>query len=842
MGKRKGKEQELPPKDEFDPLELVSKKPETVVLMLDSQEETVLQNACEALYKFAAKCDENKQQLLNLAALDRLLKLLSHEEKLVKRNAVMAVGTLATYANVRKVLRKADCLPSLLALLGPEEDILCHEFSSLAIASLAEEYASKVDIFEHGGLEPLIRLISSPDCDVQKNCVHAINLLFQDYHSRAAFHELEGIDPLLKLADSEYPVIQELALTALAKCTLDADNRVAFTELSGLDKMVEMVGKKELDDLHVLCLQVLANCLMDTENLQTIQSSGVFDKLLAFIAESANPDVQRYAAVVIAACCKSAENRKLFHERETEKTLITLLSGDHVDVSMAASKAIAVMSENLSSRELIGKLDGIAPLLALLKHDCPDLKEAATLALANLSSGNMNNCTEIFDKGGVDQFIRLLADGKPAVQGNVSVCLTNLAQDVSCRVDMLKNGVIPGLITAMQSNDTDVQSKSCQALSSLICDADARNEVLVENGLTHLVNLLKSNHETVRRSAAWTLTMCCVDQAISVEVTKLGGLAILQELNMSQSRRSSFTKAALDRVLDGNLSAKYSLTGALKPDNITTDGFYDVGRVSEGIEFPSLYTLCTDPVDKKRAIILINAVTPKQTKNKGPNVTIGTTDPSGVTLNMSFSRAGSKIKAESKSKAAKQREEKAANEELASNVDGSPPSDKASRKKKGPLQWQPPADPMLVSYVEECKKATSSLLTIREQIEVLAKYVCDKMGGPVPKDEIATFSFELPISQLKYDLNSNVIPIGKINAGIYYHRALLFKALSDRVGISCSLVRGDYGRGWNEVRLRDSVEANEPKMHPKTYLVDLMHNPGDCLLAGMPEAVVYQRI
>ena len=41
---------------QFDPLELVSKKPHTVVLMLDSPEEHVLQSACEALYKFAEKC------------------------------------------------------------------------------------------------------------------------------------------------------------------------------------------------------------------------------------------------------------------------------------------------------------------------------------------------------------------------------------------------------------------------------------------------------------------------------------------------------------------------------------------------------------------------------------------------------------------------------------------------------------------------------------------------------------------------------------------------------------------------------------------------------------------
>ena len=52
------------------------------------------------------------------------------------------------------------------------------------------------------------------------------------------------------------------------------------------------------------------------------------------------------------------------------------------------------------------------------------------------------------------------------------------------------------------------------------------------------------------------------------------------------------------------------------------------------------------------------------------------------------------------------------------------------------------------------------------------------MGGPIDRESLSTFSYELPIGQLKVELNSNIIPIGKIQTGIYYHRALLFKVSS----------------------------------------------------------------
>lgn len=272
MGKKKAKEPETPAKDEFDPLELVSKKPHTVVLMLDSPEEHVLQSACEALYKFSEKCDENRQELLNLGALEPLLKQVLSEDKVVRRNATMCLGTMAQNANVKKELRKLSSIQPLVTLLGPDEDVLCHEFASLALSSMAAEFSCKVEIFEQGGLEPIIKLLSSTDCDVQKNSVEAISLLVQDYHSRSAIREFNGLQPLLALLDSEYAIIQQLTLDSLIQITLDADNRGALRELEGLEKLVDFVGNKEYEDLHVQALQVLSNCLQDVESMQVLLS------------------------------------------------------------------------------------------------------------------------------------------------------------------------------------------------------------------------------------------------------------------------------------------------------------------------------------------------------------------------------------------------------------------------------------------------------------------------------------------------------------------------------------------------------------------------------------------
>lgn len=59
------------------------------------------------------------------------------------------------------------------------------------------------------------------------------------------------------------------------------------------------------------------------------------------------------------------------------------------------------------------------------------------------------------------------------------------------------------------------------------------------------------------------------------------------------------------------------------------------------------------------------------------------------------------------------------------------------------------------------------------------RFVSDKMGGAKDDEQMAKSDTEVTsfMAQLKTELTSNVIPIGKIRMGIHYHRALLFKVV-----------------------------------------------------------------
>ncbi|XP_075602470.1 armadillo repeat-containing protein 3 isoform X1 [Balearica regulorum gibbericeps] len=809
MGKKVKKEVEPPPKDVFDPLLIESKTAATVVLMLNSPEEEVLAKACDALYKFASKGDENKVTLLGLGAVEHLYKLISHEDPIVRRNAIMVFGIMAS-----------------------NQDVVIHEFATLCLAHMAVEYTTKVQIFEQGGLEPLIRLLGSPDPDVKKNSVECIYLLVQDFQSRAAVRALNVIPPLLELLRSEYPVIQLLALKTLEVISKDGETRIILGENKGLDCVLKILENNEFSDLHVEALAVLGNCLEDVHTLQLIQQTGGLKKLLSFVGVSTVPDIQKNAAKAITKAAYDSENRNILNEEEVEKCLINLLEIDNDGVKVAASQAISAMCENLASKRVFG-LQGIPQLVQLLSSDNEEVKEAAVTALANLTAGSPSNASAVAEAEGIEPLVNTLNAQRDGAIANAATVLTNLSMQEPFRVNIQSCGIMSALAEPLHSTNTQVQSKAAFAVAAFGCDADARAELRNAGGLRPLVELLHSKNEEVRRNVCWAVTVCASDELTAVELCRLGALDILEEINLSTGRKNNFSEAALEKLLDNNLSRKYSRMGYLSSSNIITDGFYDCGQIKPGVKFLSLEELSMQELTDHRAIIFINAkpqedvlAVEEKAQDSSYEQTI---------LSPSITRKSSREKAR-KGKAKKEEEKMKEVTEIMSKVQNEINLEKT--------HWLPPPDFILLDYINDATKTILPLTTTREQVVALAQFVADKMGGPIERDKLHDFSWELHISEIEFELKCNVVPIGKVKKGTFYHRALLFKVIADRIGIGCSLVRGEYNRAWNEVKLVDESPQGIAGLllPPQEYIVDLMFEPGFLMKQGSAEADWYKRI
>ncbi|XP_061410754.1 armadillo repeat-containing protein 3 isoform X2 [Lethenteron reissneri] len=884
MGKKVKKAAEGPPKDAFEPLPIESRSVATVVLMLRSPEPDVLAKACDALHRFADKCEGNRAMLMDLGAVEPLASLLTQDDKTVRRNAIVTLGTLASNVAVRKILLNADVVSPVLKLLSPEEEVVCHEYGSLVLACLAQEFNGKAGVVAQGGTGCLVRLLTSHDPDVQKNAVECLSLLAQDTEGRLALHASHAVPPLLDLLASEFPVIQKLALDTLVAVARDGEGRGALRQ--GLDRVVGILSQKEWMDLHAQALQVFTLCLGDVETMRQAQGSGTLETMLSFVTASSQPDLQAHATRALAHMAGSDESWGILHEQGVEAVMVALLgsaaSGDAV--RSAAAHAVAAMSQRQAGAIAIhshGELRssipppvlrarsgyqtalshpccrqpphwGTAQLVRLLSSESADVRETAVLALANLTSTFPDTCGTAAE--GVEALLGLLAAGRLAVQAgaktspaaHAAVVLANLAGLEHLVPGLLASGAVEAIAALLSSPNPQLQGKAALALAGLMCRAEARAQLRIVGGLAPLVQMLDSNTVEIRRTACWVVFLCAADEPTAMEICRLGGLEVLQRLNESETRRSRFSETALARVLDSNLPLKYSRTGRLSAHNTITDGFYDAGPSEHQ---GSLEELARTGPNRNRAVLLVNTAPAEQLNVVDPLVE-KPPDPGASGRVSSLQAKGSKTPSKTKTKGRKE-EERAPEEEEAPGP--------AMRMEGATIEqppWQPTPDPELRVFVEEAIRAVLPLACPRLQAATLARLVSDRMGGPVERDSLSDFSWELHVSQLKNELQSNLIPLGRIQRGVQPHRALLFKVVADRLGVPCSLVRGPYNHAWNELLLPPAPPqpatpvdglshpaSNGPLLlPPQLHVVDLIHNVGALLHADSAEASNYTHL
>ncbi|GAV68942.1 Pkinase_Tyr domain-containing protein/EDR1 domain-containing protein [Cephalotus follicularis] len=106
-------------------------------------------------------------------------------------------------------------------------------------------------------------------------------------------------------------------------------------------------------------------------------------------------------------------------------------------------------------------------------------------------------------------------------------------------------------------------------------------------------------------------------------------------------------------------------------------------------------------------------------------------------------------------------------------------------------------------------------------VQKLAVLVANYMGGPVGDPDNMLRAWRSFSYSLKATLGCMVLPLGSLTIGLARHRALLFKALADSVGIPCRLVKGQQYTGSDDVAM-NFVKVDDER----EYIVDLMAAPG----------------
>ncbi|GMH30956.1 hypothetical protein Nepgr_032799 [Nepenthes gracilis] len=88
-------------------------------------------------------------------------------------------------------------------------------------------------------------------------------------------------------------------------------------------------------------------------------------------------------------------------------------------------------------------------------------------------------------------------------------------------------------------------------------------------------------------------------------------------------------------------------------------------------------------------------------------------------------------------------------------------------------------------------------------------------------------------NELRNSLNTVILPLGRVNVGLYHHCSLLFKVLADRTNLQCMLVKGSVYTG-----LDDGAEHLITMDDGSEYIIELRGAPGTLIPAATPSCLL----
>uniref|UniRef100_A0A8C4RSZ9 Armadillo repeat containing 3 n=1 Tax=Erpetoichthys calabaricus TaxID=27687 RepID=A0A8C4RSZ9_ERPCA len=445
MAKKGKKEAESYGKDSFDPLLIESKNAATVVLMLQSPELDVILKACEAIYRYAEKGDENKAILAELGALEPISRLIKHEDKPVRRSAVMVLGVIST----RMALRELEGLDYLIEMLGAnvkqhhfsflEEDVITscmpsgdlsdlHVDALLVISNCLEDEDTMQLIQQTGALDKLMQFARTATLvDVQRKAVNAILRAAQNSKNKKILHDhgvekilvgLLGPDnadiretaclaitvmcenesskvsfgkwgkPLVQLLQNDYGEVKEAAALALSSLTTaNMNNSIAVYKARGIEPLVQLLAN-EREGVVAHVAAVLTN--MSSQNIlrSNIQAKGVMTALVGPL-QSASSLVQSKAALAVSAFACDSEAREEFRIAGGLVALVWLLNSNINEVRRNACWAVFVCASDEPTCLEMFRLGALEILQEINLSTCRK-NNFSEAALQKLFEGNLS--------------------------------------------------------------------------------------------------------------------------------------------------------------------------------------------------------------------------------------------------------------------------------------------------------------------------------------------------------------------------------------------------------------------------------------------------------------------
>jgi len=357
-----------------------------IIFLLDHHDAEVQRAASAALGNLAVNL-ENKVLIVQLGALDPLVRQMCSPSVEVLCNAVGCITNLATLdENKAKIANSGAIVP--LTRMARSSDIRVQRNATGALLNMTHSDENRRCLVEAGAVPVLVGLLKAQDTDVQYYCTTAISNIAVDAESRKrlATSEPKLVQSLISLMDHRSLKVQCQSALALRNLASDEKYQLDLVKAGGLQPLLRLLTSTYLP-LILAAAACLRNVSIHPLNESPIIEAGFLHPLIDLFSFEENEEVQCHAISTLRNLAASSEKNKsqIIHAGAVQKIMDLILTMSlNVQGEMTACVAVLALSDYLKPQLL--EMGICEVLIPLTNSPSVEVQGNSAAAIGNLSS------------------------------------------------------------------------------------------------------------------------------------------------------------------------------------------------------------------------------------------------------------------------------------------------------------------------------------------------------------------------------------------------------------------------------------------------------------------------
>merc|ERR1719261_886951 len=316
-------------------------------------------------------------------------------------------------------------LPHLVRMLS-SSNALAKGPAAAAIAAMCGQPHLRQSVYDLGGLPAIASLLQS-DPDTSYHAVQAVAQFAADERYRSLLPEIGAMAPLAALVASHLPHVQKCALSAVANSSFVPTAAGPLCASGALTQLRQLLFSTDAET-QKMCLTTLCNLLGAQGGAAHAEELVRVGGHMALLTQLSAPaaEAQAQAAMAIGHMGKQPAALQSLVQADTVPLLCKLLHSAHPSVQLQAVYALGIFA---------AEDEGAASAIQLAGASV-DVKQHLALTLAHVARGNWR---PVFNVGGFQALLDVLAVGSDAVQCDVSAAIATMVDDVHQRRALLSD-------------------------------------------------------------------------------------------------------------------------------------------------------------------------------------------------------------------------------------------------------------------------------------------------------------------------------------------------------------------------------------------------------------------